>query len=65
MFIFIDKNITQKFNSIIVARVVILVGKNKNILSSLKTTIRYNYNNYKKRKRANESSKTQWQNRRA
>lgn len=58
MFIFIDKNITQKFNSIIVARVVILVGKNKNILSSLKTTIRYNYNNYKKRKRANESSKT-------
>lgn len=58
MFIFISKNITQKFNSIIVARVIILVGKNKNILSSLKTTIRYNYNNYKKRKRANESSKT-------
>ena len=58
MFIFISKNITQKFNSIIVARVIILVGKNKNILSSLKTTVRYNYNNYKKRKRANESSKT-------
>lgn len=50
MFIFISKNITQKFNSIIVARVIILVGKNKNILSSLKTTIRYNYNNYKKKK---------------